>query len=300
MKFLKPMVFETANTGSKQNMKTDKAVKIIQISDTHLVPNKVEMHGICPSERLTACVKSICREHADAELCVVTGDLAHQGEIPAYETLLEILSHLPMPYHLMVGNHDKRENLLSVFPTTPSDENGFVQSVIDVEAGRLILLDTVESGKKFGSFCHLRADWLTEQLQQEPDRPTYLFLHHPPFEIGIPYMDRMRLLQGDDLLASTISSFKNIRHIFFGHVHRPIAGNWKGISVSSFRGTAHQVALRADETEALVRSHESPAYGVILLSKDSTIVHFHDFLDDTAFVAVNETVRIPPPPLPQH
>jgi 3',5'-cyclic AMP phosphodiesterase CpdA len=266
-------------------------MKIIQITDMHLVPEKREMHGVNPYERLYACVEDIRRNHADAELCVLTGDLAHKGEIDAYEALSEILKRLPIPYRLMVGNHDSRDNLLSVFPDTPTDPNGFIQSSVDISAGRLIFLDTVETGEKHGGFCEQRADWLTQQLKGGNGRPVYLFFHHPPFELGIPNMDRMRLLKGDDLLADTIAPFPNIRHIFFGHVHRPTAGSWMGIPFSSFRGTAHQVALQFEETQHLVRSHEPPAYGVILLKPHTTVVHFHDFLDETAFTAEADIAR---------
>jgi len=266
-------------------------MKIIQITDMHLVPEKREMHGVNPYERLIACVEDVRENHSDAELCVLTGDLAHKGEITAYESLSEILAGLPIPYHLIVGNHDSRKNLLSVFPDTPTDHNGFIQSVVELSAGRLVFVDTVDEGQKYGGFCELRAEWLTQQLESSGGDPVYLFLHHPPFDLGIPNVDRMRLLNGDDLLADTIAPFDNIRHLFFGHVHRPTAGSWNGVPFSSFRGTAHQVALRFNQTQHLVRSHEPPAYGVILLNEDSTVVHFHDYLDETAFVAEADIAR---------
>lgn len=267
-------------------------MKIIQITDMHLVPEEREMHGVNPYGRLSACIDDIIENHADAELCIFTGDLAHKGEIGAYESLAKILKRLPMPYHLLVGNHDARENLLSVFPETATDEYGFIQSFVDLAEGRLIFIDTVESGEKFGGFCERRAEWLKAQLDASNDRPVFLFLHHPPFDIGIPNIDKMRLLKGDDLLANTIKPFQNVRHIFFGHVHRPTAGSWHGIAFSSFRGTAHQVALTLEKTPQLVRSHEPPAYGVIFLNPQTTVVHFHDFLDNTAFVAESESVPI--------
>jgi 3',5'-cyclic-AMP phosphodiesterase len=260
-------------------------MKILQVTDAHLVPRERDMHGLNPFKRLSSCVNDICENHADAELCVFTGDLAHKGEIGAYEALSEILLGFPIPYHLMIGNHDVRENLLTVFPETLKDENGYIQSVADVDAGRLIFLDTVETGEKFGGYCYQRAEWLHEQLKDCGKKSAYLFLHHPPFDIGIPNVDRMRLLKGDNLLAKTIAPFSNIKHLFFGHVHRPTAGSWFGIPFSSFRGTAHQVALKLNETPHLIRSHEPPAYGVVLLGTDTTVIHFNDYLDNTAFVA---------------
>ncbi len=272
-------------------------MKILQITDTHIVPEKRDMHGVNPYQRLSACVEDIRQNHADAELCVITGDLAHRGEIGAYEALSEILARLPIAYHLLVGNHDDRENLLSVLPETPTDHNGFIQSTVDLAAGRLIFIDTVEKGEKFGGFCQRRADWLTNQLKGSANRPVYMFLHHPPFDLGIPNIDDIRLLRGEDLFADTIAPFPNIRHMFFGHVHRPIAGSWMGIPFSIFRGTAHQVALRMEATPHLVRSHEPPAYGVILLNPHSTVVHFHDFMDTSAFTVPPAPEKSPDRPI---
>ena len=63
-------------------------MKILQITDSHLVPEKRDMHGVNPYQRLSACVEDIRQNHADAELCVITGDLTHKGEIGAYEALV--------------------------------------------------------------------------------------------------------------------------------------------------------------------------------------------------------------------
>jgi 3',5'-cyclic AMP phosphodiesterase CpdA len=272
-------------------------MKILQITDTHIVPEHRDMHGVNPYQRLSACVDDIRQNHADAELCVITGDLAHKGEISAYQSLSEILARLPMAYHLLVGNHDDRDNLLSIFPRTPKDQNGFIQSVVDLAVGRLIFIDSVEIGENLGGFCKKRAGWLTDQLKASADRPVYLFMHHPPFDLGIPNMDAMRLLRGDGLFADTIAPFKNIRHMFFGHVHRPIAGSWMGIPFSIFRGTAHQVGLWMEATPHLMRSHEPPAYGVILLDTHSTVVHFHDFMDRTAFSVTPAPEKSPARPI---
>ncbi len=260
-------------------------MKIIQITDTHLVPPGQRLHGLDPRERLEACVADIRTHHADAVLCIHTGDLAHKGEIPSYRVVRDCLSALPIPYHLMVGNHDDRGNLRVVFPEAAKDPNGFVQTVIDLSAGRLILLDTLEQGEKFGSLCERRAAWLQDQLHAADGRPVYLFMHHIPFEIGVPSVDRIRLLRGRDLLAETIAPFSNVRHVFSGHVHRPVAGSWRGIPFSVFRGTNHQVAFDLERELPMTRSHEPPAYGVIFLEPDRVLVHYHDYLDATAFVA---------------
>ena len=121
-------------------------MKLIQITDIHYVPGKRVLYGLNPYERLTLCIADINTNHADADLCIITGDLTHNGLIEAYEDLRTCLSTLSIPYHFVIGNHDNRENIKKVFPDTPFDESGFIQSTVDTAAGRLILLDTVEQG----------------------------------------------------------------------------------------------------------------------------------------------------------
>lgn len=260
-------------------------MKIIQITDTHLVPPGQRLHGLDPQTRLEACIADIREHHADAALCIHSGDLAHKGEIPSYNLLRDCLSKLPIPFHLMVGNHDHRDNLRTVFPEVSADDHGFIQTVVDVSAGRLILLDTKENNEKHGSFCEHRAAWLTAKLREAVDRPVYVFMHHPPFEIGIPAVDNIRLKSGAGLFAETVAPYSNIRHLFLAHVHRPLAGSWRNIPISIFRGTNHQVPFDMKRVSPMPRSHEPPAYGVIFLNADSVLVHFHDYLDRTAFVA---------------
>lgn len=255
-------------------------MKIIQITDIHLVDRGEYLHGLDPTHRLQTCIADINARNADADLCILTGDLSHTGAIGAYENLRGILRDLPMPYHFMIGNHDNRENLRRVFPEIPCDENGFVQSVIETAAGRFFLLDTVEQGQDWGTYCENRKKWLKSQLETSCDRPIYLFMHHPPFQIGIPSLDRIRLIDDADQIHAMLEPYKNIKHIFFGHVHRPVAGSWCGIPFSIIRGTNHQVPYDLDALEKVPKSHEPPAYGIILIEADQTIVHFHDYLSE--------------------
>ncbi len=254
-------------------------MKFIHFTDTHLVPRGEILHGLNPCERLDACIDDINRNHADAELCVLTGDLAHVAQPKAYEDLNASLAKLRVPIHLLVGNHDKRESLLAEFPDIPKDSDGFLQTTVDTSAGRFVILDTVEQGKGWGSYCDARLAWLRDALDRSREKAVYLFMHHPPFDVGIPCIDRIGLGADGDRIGDVLADFDNVRHIFFGHVHRPIAGSWHGIPYTTLRATSHQTPLDFDITEVVPKSHEPPAYAVVFLTEHQTTVHFHDFLD---------------------
>ena len=95
-------------------------------------------------------IADINANHADAAFCVVMGDLVDNGQRKAYVHFRELLATLQVPWRLMIGNHDDRAVFREAFPEAPVNGEGFVQSVLDTEAGRMIFLDTVETGAKHG------------------------------------------------------------------------------------------------------------------------------------------------------
>jgi 3',5'-cyclic AMP phosphodiesterase CpdA len=261
-------------------------IKLIQVSDLHFVPPGTRLFGLDPRARLEAAVADINAHHNDAELCLFTGDLADHGVPEAYQALRETLAALRVPYRLTIGNHDDRGNFLRAFPEAPHDENGFVQTAVPTGAGDVILLDTHEPGQASGSFCAKRQAWLEARLAEAAGRPVYLFMHHPPLDIGIPSLDSIGLVDKQgfaDALdgAGAAPGTAPIRHIFFGHVHRPVSGSWRGIPYSALRSLVHQVPLDLVTESPVPYDHAPPAYNVILLDGEDTVVHHHEFLDVT-------------------
>lgn len=258
--------------------------KIIHITDPHLVPPGEILHGLDPHARLVACIDDILAHHADASCCVITGDLTHRGEAAGYAALRAQIDRLPFPCFPLVGNHDVRALLAEAFAHGLDDGNGFVQGRFDLGEATLLMLDTLDEGCNGGLYCAQRQDWLEKTLDQLGDRPVYLFMHHPPFDIGIPCLDRMSLAN-PQALARITAGRRNLRHLFFGHVHRPVCGSWRGIPFSTMRGLNHQVPFDLHTIAPVPKSHEPPAYAVVLLESEQVTVHFHDYLDHSTLPA---------------
>lgn len=256
-------------------------LKFIHLTDMHLLPVGRAIYGLDPSWRFSRAIDSINAEHGDAAFCVVTGDLTHYGQQEAYRELRECLGRLALPVHLLIGNHDDRGHFVEAFPEVPRDAAGFVQGTMETEAGVFVFLDTHEPGVSYGVFCAQRAAWLADALARSAPKPVFLFMHHPPFPVGIVSMDTISLRDTQAFAAALEPHRARVRHLFFGHLHRPLAGSWRGIPVSTLRGTNHQVALKLAQAK-VPGSHEPPQYGVVLVEEDTIIVHMHDFLDATA------------------
>jgi 3',5'-cyclic AMP phosphodiesterase CpdA len=255
-------------------------MKLIHITDTHFVAPGLKLYGLDPRARLDAAVSDINTHHGDATLAVVTGDLTHWGEPAAYANFSACIARLSMPVVTLVGNHDRRATCLEALRSAPRDPNGFVQGTQDTTAGRLVFLDTLDETSHAGQMCEKRFHWLERALAEAPaEKPIFLFMHHPPFEVGVHAMDKIALAERERFRAVVAPHVRRIRHLFFGHVHRPIFGSWAGIPFSTIRGTNHQVWFDLDPAGPHLTSHEPPAYGVVLLGPDGVVVHAHDYLD---------------------
>ncbi|MCV6590265.1 MAG: phosphodiesterase [Marinobacterium sp.] len=256
-------------------------MKLIHLTDTHLTAPGETLYGTSPAQRLRACVASINAEHSDAELCVITGDLAHKGDPKAYTELAEILNGLNMPVQLLIGNHDDRDSVSQQFPQLQRDRYGFVQSTLQSRIGTFIYMDTVRADSHAGAYCEQRQQWLGQQLEQARG-DVFLFMHHAPFDSGIPVMDELGIQTEDaQALKMMIQGHGRVRHLFFGHYHRPMHGSWAGCSFSTLRGMNHQIVLDLHNNDHYRFNHEPPTYAIALLSGDSVVVHNHDFMDNS-------------------
>ena len=255
--------------------------KFIHITDTHLAGPGQQLYGLDPRARLDAAIADINKHQSDAAFAVVTGDLTHWGEPDSYANFADAMAALKMPYIAMVGNHDRRVACLDGLKAAARDPNCFVQGARTTKHGLFVFLDTLDETSHAGEMCAKRFDWLAKTLAAAPDDQQFVvFMHHPPFPVGVHAMDEIALKQSAEF-AEVIAPYRaRIRHLFFGHVHRPIFGSYGKIPFSTLRGTNHQVwfELDAKATDHLA-SHEPPAYGVVLIDNQNLVVHSHDFLD---------------------
>ena len=255
------------------------ALKFVHLTDPHLVPPGERLYGLDPAERLRAAIDDINRHHPDAAFALVTGDLAHRGQVEAYRVLAELVAGLSVPCHLVLGNHDDRQAFRHVFPGVPVDDHGFVQYRIETPAGIFLVLDTVEDGTHVGRLCPRRLAWLERQLTATRGAAAYICMHHPPFAVGLPSMDPLRLAEESEFGAA-LARHGHVRHLFFGHLHRPVSGAWRDISFSTLPATNHQVGLDFTRHDGVPGSHEPPAYSIVMITLDAIIIHTHDYLDE--------------------
>ena len=278
--------------------------KLIVFTDLHILPEGGRIIGLDPSERLRKGIAHVNLHHPDTHHVLFTGDLTHRGDVASYQRLRALLSELRCPYSLLLGNHDQRENFLTVFPEAPLDSNGFVQQAIDInsdinsdidkglalhtgsgaahDGARLLLLDTLFAppynfpDSYSGFLCAQRMDWLAQQLASAGKRPVHIFMHHPPHATGFVGMDAIALRNGE-AFYELLLRHGNVRHIFAGHVHRTISGTNHGIAFSVFKSPCHQQPMPFAAEDTTLSVDEPGAYGIVLLRPHGVLVHTEDY-----------------------
>jgi 3',5'-cyclic AMP phosphodiesterase CpdA len=259
-------------------------LKLIILTDLHMVPVGETILDIDPAERLSAALAHIALHHADADRVIVTGDLAHYGDEASYVRLRDCLHRLALPVTLMLGNHDRRPAFRRVFSSSAVDRNGFVQTIVDCKSWRLVCLDTLgvdfEDGDDddhgAGRLCHNRLAWFEAALASAGERPVLLFLHHPPHPVGFRGMDRIRL-RDEARFFEIVQKYGNVRHMFSGHVHRTINGSARGIPFSIFKSPVHQQPMTFFSDDTSLSVPEPAAYGIVFAHENSVVVHTEDY-----------------------
>ena len=238
---------------------------IAQITDMHIKPpgellyKRIDTAGFL--ERAVAHVNALDPRH---DIVLASGDLVEGGKPEEYALLRRLLAPRAMPGYLIPGNHDARDALREVFADHAYlPRSGFLQYTIENLPVRLIALDTLEPGKTHGELCAERLDWLEARLG-ESDRPTILFLHHPPFDCGISSFDGHRLSVGESRLAELVRRHGNVERAMCGHVHRPIQVRWAGTMASIAPSTAHQATLDLHDSAPFSMMMEPPGIALHL------------------------------------
>lgn len=255
--------------------------KLLVLTDIHIRGEGQTIIGLDPLERFTAALAHAMRQHSDADHLILTGDLTHSGQVTEYERLKDALGGLLVPVSLMLGNHDRRDHFLRVFPQTPVTAAGHVQRVLDLGTHRAILLDTLD-GPPFrpahhsGWLCPDRLSWLEQELIAASGQPVIIFLHHPPFKVGFKGMDDIRL-ENDQKFLALVRRFPNVAHLVCGHIHRTISGNVNGLAFTIFKSPCHQMPLDFVSPDSSLSTAEPGAYGVILLNEGQITLHSEDF-----------------------
>jgi 3',5'-cyclic AMP phosphodiesterase CpdA len=217
---------------------------IAQISDTH-----IDLDGPKGPARLgylERCVADINRLDPLPDVVIHTGDLSQNGKPAEYEAARQVVGALRCPLHVTAGNRDDRAAIREAFPADRYllPDTPFVQYCVDDYPVRLIAVDTLSEKSNQGDFCKIRADGLRAALTEEREKPTVVFMHHPPFEVReSDYPVQFASWDGVERMSRALEGLSHVVGMFCGHTHRNAAGEVGGVPVSSMPSVAVDLRL---------------------------------------------------------
>ncbi|NMP25468.1 phosphodiesterase [Rahnella sp. SAP-1] len=225
---------------------------LAQISDMHFRSHGRKLYDFIDVNACNAEVISqlnALEERPDA--VVITGDIVNCGLAAEYQVARQVLGNLRYPLYIIPGNHDDKAQFLAAMsplcPQLGSDAQNMHYAVDDF-AMRLLFIDSSLAGESKGWLTEETLLWLETQLEQGGDKPTAVFMHHPPIKLGSAQMDSIACENGDRLLA-LIDRFPALCRVFCGHTHRLIFTQYRQAIITTIPGTVHQVPY----------FHENPA-----------------------------------------
>lgn len=221
------------------------ALSIAHLSDPHIAVGPL---GTAPAEGLYRALGRGLAINPTPALFVITGDLVDRGTRAEYQALYELVDRFPSQLYLVLGNHDDPNAFLEVFGGTRFVAHGAsTHFCVERDDLTLVCLDSSVAGSAGGRLTDEQLNFVDEVLSRRPEVTAFLALHHPPVDLGMPFLDGMRLMNGDELVA-ILDRHQNVVRVLAGHVHRPVIAPMSATILATAASThlASGLALNAD------------------------------------------------------
>jgi 3',5'-cyclic-AMP phosphodiesterase len=240
--------------------------QILQLSDLHpfAAPDK-RLFGIPTRELLTEVLAHVQASGLRPDHVVVTGDHTHDELPETYAAVRDLLEPFLDRLWLLPGNHDDRAVLRAAFDDRiPVDGAGRITFSFRAGDWLCLGLDTHVPGAVSGRIGADQVRWIREQLDQHRPRAAVLFMHHPPVELGLAWLDRIGL-EDARLLQDLLAEEPRIRLVCCGHVHHESSNRIGAAEIVTVPSTGLQFSPVSDVAEFVTAP---PGYRLIELGDD--------------------------------
>lgn len=134
---------------------------------------------------------------------------------------------------------------------------------------RIVCLDSVRFGTHDGTLCDERVDWLSARLDEAPDKPTMIALHHPP----VPTATHTAInFSGAERFGEIVAANRHVIRVVAGHNHESAQMLWNGTLLTIAPGTAHQHRFDLRRPEGFLIHTSPPAFQVHVWNDNTGLV----------------------------
>ena len=188
-------------------------INIAHITDLHIVGEGKLNHGIDVRKNFKNILDDILQDDTVHQI-IVGGDLLHEASDTAYYPWIKKqLEKTGIPYRIIPGNHDDSKSLAKSFGLNHELKDGKLIYFDELDFGKIIYADTSTGDLSIEQLV------LIEEECSNSYQKFLLFIHHPPVEAEVPFMDKNHALVNMDEVQKTLRKINNIQGIFCGHYH---------------------------------------------------------------------------------
>lgn len=214
---------------------TTRPLRVLQLTDPHLMASaEGELLGVNTRDSLDAVIAEVLKSHGQPDLILATGDLAQDGSEEAYRVLGERFNVFTGESAWMAGNHDNSARLASVAESYGAAGRHIIQG-----GWQFILLDSSVPGKVHGELAESELAFLAQVLEQNPDLPALVTLHHHPVDISADWMRDIGLWNRDEFWQ-VIDRFPQVKVVLWGHIHQEFEQHRNGVQLLATPSTCIQ------------------------------------------------------------
>lgn len=239
-------------------------IKIIQITDPHLLENKSELfRDVKPYETLKAIISNIKKSNWDFDIVIATGDLAQDNKKNSYNHFVDLLTSLNTPIYSIPGNHDDKGIMQSVL-TKPLFH--YCNELI-MHNWLIIGIDSNKKDSPSGYISQEEFNRLRSSIESSDVEYIMIYLHHQPINVNSRWIDAIGL-ENKVELYNILDNCNKIKGLFFGHTHQSIEMNYKDIQLIGTPSTCRQFKPNSD---SFAMDNLPPAYRKIQLNNNGSI-----------------------------
>ncbi len=192
----------------------------VLISDTHVGAHLEDSrHGVKPADMFAETSRQILDLDPRPAGIIISGDLAFLKGLPGdYKLIKELyqpIREAGVPLHLVLGNHDQRENFWAAFPEAkPAGAAADRQAaVVETPLANWFLMDSLyKTDVTPGQLGKDQLQWLAKALDAHPDKPALLMAHHN--------LEGPAGLQDAAALLQIAVDHKQVKAYIYGHTHQ--------------------------------------------------------------------------------
>lgn len=221
---------------------SSRPLRVLQLTDPHLMADPDgALLGVRTRDSLDAVIAQVLRDHDQPDLILATGDLAQDGSEEAYRTFGERLEAFACHSAWLAGNHDNAMVLKRIAAEYQADRRHIVQG-----GWQFILLDTSVPDHVHGELADSELRFLQQTLEQNPEVPALVALHHHPVDVGAGWMSDIGL-RNREAFWDILGRYPQVKVVLWGHVHQDLDQTRHGIRLLATPSTCIQFTAGSRE-----------------------------------------------------